>query len=87
MLVSPKQWESISHVNMAKAEQQKATSASLRALAEALLEQTFTDMQRQLQATAVAFQLNVQEIKSAKGQMEDQLAEVEEERMSEPVVL
>lgn len=85
--MSPKQWESISHVNMAKAEQQKATSASLRALAEALLEQTFTDMQRQLQATAAAFQLNVQEIKSAKSQMEDQLAEVEEERMSEPVVL
>eukprot|EP00066_Takifugu_rubripes_P017779 XP_011607045.1 PREDICTED: tektin-1-like [Takifugu rubripes] len=73
---SPKQWESISHVNMAKAEQQKANSASLRALAEALLEQTFTDMQKQLQATAAAFQLHVQEIKSAKSQMEDQLAEI-----------
>uniref|UniRef100_A0A674MCG5 Tektin n=1 Tax=Takifugu rubripes TaxID=31033 RepID=A0A674MCG5_TAKRU len=76
LLVSPKQWESISHVNMAKAEQQKANSASLRALAEALLEQTFTDMQKQLQATAAAFQLHVQEIKSAKSQMEDQLAEI-----------
>lgn len=80
MLVSPKQWESISHVNMTKAEQQKANSASLRALAEALLEQTFTDMQKQLQATAAAFQLKVQEIKSAKSQMEDQLAEVEAQR-------
>ncbi|TWW76779.1 tektin-1 isoform X2 [Takifugu flavidus] len=76
LLVSPKQWESISHVNMARAEQQKANSASLRALAEALLEQTFTDMQKQLQATAAAFQLHVQEIKSAKSQMEDQLAEI-----------
>lgn len=65
---------------MAKAEQQKANSASLRALAEALLDQTFTDMQKQLQATAAAFHLNVQEIKSAKSQMEDRLAEVEARR-------
>lgn len=78
--MSPKQWESISHVNMAKAEQQKANSASLRAMAEALLEQTFTDMQKQLQATAATFQLKAQEIKSAKSQMEDQLAEVEAQR-------
>lgn len=76
MLVTPTQWENISHLNMAKAEQQKANSASLRALAEALLEQTFTDMQKQLQATAAAFQLKVQEIKAAKSRTEEQLAEV-----------
>ncbi|TNN43251.1 Tektin-1 [Liparis tanakae] len=45
-----------------------------RALVECLLEQTAADMQRQVGATAAAFQLNVREIKSAKSQTEDQLA-------------
>lgn len=62
---------------MAKAEQQKANSASLKAMAEALLEQTFTDMQKQFQATAAAFQSNVHEIKATKSQMEEKLAKVE----------
>lgn len=79
-MVTPEQWENTSDVNMAKAEEEKTSSASLRALAEALLDQIFTDMHKQLQATASAFQLKVQEIKSAKSQMEDQLAKVEEQR-------
>lgn len=74
--MTPKQWENISEVNIAKAEQQKANSVSLRALVESLLEQTFTDMQKQVQATTAAFKLSIQEIKSAKSQMEDQLAKV-----------
>lgn len=75
--MTPKQWENISDGNMAKAEQQKANSASLKAMAEALLEQTFTDMQKQFQATAAAFQSNVHEIKATKSQMEEKLAKVE----------
>lgn len=43
---------------------------------ESLLEQTASDMQKQVQATTAAFQMNVQEIKNAKIQMEDQLAKV-----------
>lgn len=74
--MTPKQWENISEINIAKAEQQKANSVSLRALVESLLEQTFTDMQKQVQATTAAFKLSVQETKSAKSQMEDQLAKV-----------
>lgn len=74
--MTPKQWENISEINIAKAEQQKANSVSLRALVESLLEQTFTDMQKQVQATTAAFKLSIQEIKSAKSQMEDQLAKV-----------
>lgn len=50
---------------------------SLRALVESLLEQTSSDMQKQFQATAAALQLSVRDIKSAKGQMEDELAKVE----------
>ncbi|KAM9338430.1 tektin-1 [Symphorus nematophorus] len=76
LAVTPKQWENISDINIAKAEQQKTNSLSLRALVESLLEQTATDMQKQVQATTAAFQLKVQEIKSAKSQMEDQLAKV-----------
>ncbi|XP_044057838.1 tektin-1 [Siniperca chuatsi] len=76
LAVTPKQWENISDINIAKAEQQKNNSVSLRALVESLLEQTATDMQKQVQATTAAFQLNTQEIKSAKSQMEDQLAEI-----------
>lgn len=49
---------------------------SLRALVQSVLEQTFTDMQKQIQVTNAAFQLIVKEIKSAKSQMEDKLAKV-----------
>lgn len=49
---------------------------SLRALVQSLLEQTFTDMQKRVQVTTSAFQLNVKELKSAKSQMEDKLAKV-----------
>lgn len=74
--MTPKQWENISDINIAKAEKQKTNSLSLRALVESLLEQTAADMHKQVQATTSAFQLNIQEIKSAKSQMEDQLAKV-----------
>ncbi|XP_070762517.1 tektin-1 [Enoplosus armatus] len=76
LAVTPEQWENISDINIAKAEQQKTNSVSLRALVESLLEQTAADAQRQVQATTAAFQLNVQEIKSVKSQMEDQLAKI-----------
>ncbi|KAK1880124.1 Tektin-1 [Dissostichus eleginoides] len=81
--VTPEQWENISDINMAKAEQQQVNSLSLRAMVESLLEQTLADMQKQFQATTETFQLNVQEIKSAKGLMEDQLAKILSEFASE----
>lgn len=76
LALTPKQWENISEVSIAKAEQQKANSMSLRTLVESLLEQTSSDMQKQVQATAAALQLSVRDVKSAKGQMEDELAKV-----------
>uniref|UniRef100_UPI003AAF60A2 tektin-1 n=1 Tax=Centroberyx gerrardi TaxID=166262 RepID=UPI003AAF60A2 len=76
LAVSPEEWECFSDINIAKAEQEKTNSLSLRALVESLLEQTAADMQRQVRATTAALQLNVQEIKTAKSQMEDQLAKV-----------
>ncbi|KAI4817748.1 hypothetical protein KUCAC02_011125 [Chaenocephalus aceratus] len=78
--VTPEQWENISDINIAKAEQQQVNSLSLRAMVESLLEQTLADMQKQFQATTETFQLNVQEIKSAKGLMEDQLAKFASEQ-------
>uniref|UniRef100_A0A8D3B7U2 Tektin n=1 Tax=Scophthalmus maximus TaxID=52904 RepID=A0A8D3B7U2_SCOMX len=74
--LTPTQWETISDINIAKAEQQKTNSLSLRAFVESLLEQMTADVQKQAQATIAAFQLNVQEIKSAKSQMEDQLGKI-----------
>ncbi|XP_031151531.1 tektin-1 [Sander lucioperca] len=83
LAVTPKQWENISDLIMAKAEQQKINSLSLRALVESLLEQTAADMHKQVQATAAAFKRNIDEIKSAKSQMEDQLAKIMSEFASQ----
>ncbi|GAA6218797.1 tektin-1 [Lates japonicus] len=83
LTVTPKQWENISDINIAKAEQQKTNSLYLRALVESLLEQTATDIQKQVQATTTALQLNIQEIKSAKSQMEDQLSKIQSEFASQ----
>ncbi|XP_054462348.1 tektin-1-like isoform X2 [Anoplopoma fimbria] len=83
LAVTPKQWENISDINMVKAEQQQANSLSLRALVGSLLEQTAADIQKQVQTTTAAFQLNVREIKSAKSQMEDQLAKISSEYASQ----
>ncbi|KAK9526499.1 hypothetical protein VZT92_015196 [Zoarces viviparus] len=76
LAVTSKQWQNISDINMAKAEQQLANSLSLRSLVESILVQTAYDIQKQVQATAAALQLSVLEIKSAKSQMEDQLAKI-----------
>lgn len=75
--VSPKQWENISDLNIARAEQQKNNSLSLRALVESLLAQSADDMQKQFRATNEAFQLNIQLLKAAKTQLEDKLPKVE----------
>lgn len=74
--MTPKEWENFSDTNIAKAEEQKANSVSLRALVQSVLKQTFTDVQKQIQLTNAAFQLIVKEIKSAKSQMENKLAKV-----------
>lgn len=76
LTVTPKQWENISDINIAKAEHQKTNSESMRALVQSVLEQTAADIQKQFQATTTAFQTHIQEIKSAKSQMEEKLPEV-----------
>ncbi|XP_017289622.1 tektin-1 [Kryptolebias marmoratus] len=76
LTVTPKQWENMADLNIAKAEQQKSNSVSLRALVESVLQQTAADMQKQFQATTAAIQLNVQQIKSAKDQMEEKLPKI-----------
>ncbi|CAL8350389.1 unnamed protein product [Lota lota] len=83
MALSPEEWEGLSAVNISRAEQEKANSASLRALVASLLEQTACDMRSQLRATALAFQRKIQETKTAKAQMEDHLARVQSELTSQ----
>ncbi|XP_028276021.1 tektin-1 [Parambassis ranga] len=79
LIVTHDQWKNISDINITKAEQQMTSSLSLRTLVESVLEQTAADMQKQFQATRAAFQLNIQEIKSAKSQMEDKMSQVQSE--------
>uniref|UniRef100_A0A8C5F6K2 Tektin n=1 Tax=Gadus morhua TaxID=8049 RepID=A0A8C5F6K2_GADMO len=77
MAVSPDEWEGLSVVNISRAEQEKANSASLRALVSSLLDQTACDMRSRLRATALAFQRKIQETKTAKAQMEEHLVQSE----------
>uniref|UniRef100_A0A3B3V2A3 Tektin n=2 Tax=Poecilia TaxID=8080 RepID=A0A3B3V2A3_9TELE len=84
--VSPKQWENISDLNIARAEQQKNNSLSLRALVESLLAQSADDMQKQFRATNEALQLNIQLIKAAKTQLEDKLPKVGLNRIREDLL-
>ncbi|CAL8371944.1 unnamed protein product [Gadus morhua 'NCC'] len=83
MAVSPDEWEGLSVVNISRAEQEKANSASLRALVSSLLDQTACDMRSRLRATALAFQRKIQETKTAKAQMEEHLARVQSEVSSQ----
>ncbi|KAM6966916.1 tektin-1 [Tautogolabrus adspersus] len=76
LAVTPEQWENITDIHMAQAEQQKTNSLALHVLVESLLEQTATDMQMQVHATTTAFQFNIQAVRTAKSQMEDQLAKI-----------
>ncbi|XP_013879125.1 tektin-1 [Austrofundulus limnaeus] len=74
--VTPKQWENISDLNIAKAVQQKTNSMSLRTLVESVLQQTAADVQKQFQATTVAFQLYIHQVKFSKDQMEEKLSKI-----------
>ncbi|XP_066533685.1 tektin-1 [Hoplias malabaricus] len=71
--VTPMEWESFSDTNISKAEKEKNNSLSLRALVESLLEQTAADMRRQHEATGTALGLRIQETRTVKAQLEDQL--------------
>ncbi|XP_014017688.2 tektin-1 isoform X2 [Salmo salar] len=74
--VTPEEWETFSNINILKAEREKNNSLSLRALVDSLLEQTAADMRRQHNAMGTALRLQVQETKTAKGQLEDHLVKV-----------
>ncbi|XP_051521398.1 tektin-1 [Myxocyprinus asiaticus] len=74
--VTPEEWESLCNINISKADKEKNNSLSLRALVEGLLEQTAADMRRQYGATGRALELCIQETKTAKAQLENQLSEL-----------
>uniref|UniRef100_A0A8C2EB00 Tektin-1 n=1 Tax=Cyprinus carpio TaxID=7962 RepID=A0A8C2EB00_CYPCA len=74
--VTPEEWESLCNLNISKAEKEKNNSLSLRALVDSLLEQTAADMHRQYEATGRAFELRIEETKTAKAQLENQLNEL-----------
>ncbi|NP_001007398.2 tektin-1 [Danio rerio] len=74
--VTPEEWESLCNLNISKAEKEKNNSLSLRALVDSLLEQTARDMRRQYETTGRAFDLRIEETKTAKEQLENQLNEL-----------
>ncbi|XP_043114385.1 tektin-1 [Puntigrus tetrazona] len=74
--VTPEEWESLCILNISKAEKEKNNSLSLRALVDSLLEQTAADMRRQYEAAGRAFELRIEEAKTAKTQLESQLSEL-----------
>ncbi|TSK49663.1 Inositol polyphosphate 5-phosphatase K [Bagarius yarrelli] len=71
--VTPQEWETFSSVNIDKAEKERNNSASLRMLVENLLAQMTADVRKQHQATNSALILHIQETRSAKTRLEDQL--------------
>ncbi|XP_023648336.1 tektin-1 isoform X2 [Paramormyrops kingsleyae] len=77
--LTPKEWEFFSEQNVRKAEREKNNSASLRALAESLLEQTGSDLRHMQLAVEAALERRVQETKAAKQLLEDRLYKVLEE--------
>ncbi|XP_048838139.1 tektin-1 isoform X2 [Brienomyrus brachyistius] len=77
--VMPKDWEFFSEQNIRKAEREKSSSASLRVLAESLLEQSGSDLRDAQQAVEAALERRVLETKAAKQLLEDRLSKVLEE--------
>lgn len=74
--MTPDEWEAFSDINICKAEKERINSVSLRSLVDSLLQQTATDMSTQHEATNAALEKNVQNTKSAKAMLEDQLNKV-----------
>uniref|UniRef100_A0A672ME63 Tektin n=1 Tax=Sinocyclocheilus grahami TaxID=75366 RepID=A0A672ME63_SINGR len=68
--VTPEEWDSLCNLNISKAEKEKSNSLSLRALVDSLLEQTAADMHTQYEATGRAFELRIEETKTAKCKLE-----------------
>ncbi|XP_062420250.1 tektin-4-like isoform X2 [Pungitius pungitius] len=83
VVVTPEQWENTSAINLAHAEQQKADSLHLRALAESVLERTATDLDERVRTATTALQRNVSELQAARSQMGEELAQVLSELASQ----
>ncbi|XP_062872833.1 tektin-1 [Trichomycterus rosablanca] len=73
LAVTPQEWETFSDRNICKAEKERNNSKSLRSLVDNLLEQTAADMRRQHEATGAAMALRIEETRTAKSQLEEQL--------------
>ncbi|KAM9468895.1 tektin-1 [Clarias gariepinus] len=76
LAVTPLEWETFSDVNINKAEKERNNSVSLRALVENLLVQTAADVRKQYEATGSALTLRIQETRSIKAELEDQLSKL-----------
>ncbi|XP_064022267.1 tektin-1 [Pogoniulus pusillus] len=81
--VSPEDWVDFSTINIEKADKQRNNSLALRALIDAILSQTASDLRRQCQVVNAAFTNRVKEVKDAKHKLETLLAMVLDEVASQ----
>lgn len=77
--VTPHDWASFSNANIKKADREKNSSISLRAIIDGVLKQTADDMQLQCNAVNIAFKERVDEVKVAKNKLEEHLDKVQAE--------
>ena len=74
--VTPEQWASFSNENILKAEKERNASSSLRGVIDGVLEQTKQDIEKQKATVNLEFSKRIQEISTAKQNLEQHLDKV-----------
>ena len=74
--VTPEQWASFSNENILKAEKERNASSSLRGVIDGVLEQTKQDIVKQRATVNLEFSKRIQEISTAKDNLEQHLDKV-----------
>ena len=74
--VTPEQWASFSNENILKAEKERNASSVLRGVIDGVLEQTKQDIVKQRATVNLEFSKRIQEISTAKDNLEQHLDKV-----------
>ena len=74
--ITPDNWQLISNDNIAKAEQERIASTTLRGVVSSILDQTQQDVLKQRKIVNLAFNKRIQEMTQAKEKLEEHLQEV-----------
>ncbi|CAH8450636.1 unnamed protein product [Dicrocoelium dendriticum] len=74
--VNTEEWQNFSVDNIELGDRVLQNSQDLRSLIDGILQQVASDQRRQIEATNLALQKRIEETRSAKGKLEEHLAEV-----------